>query len=393
MTKENQTPQIRNAKTAKKFFTSSLKSVFPDGRSQCRYSSGDIVSVIRNAISLNEYIETYVRNSTYIRTPSGDTVFRWIKAIELESGSHRRKGSQLHQRTSSHQGTDAITDLIDLTVRIAIANGSFQHPVNVAIDEHDEPYYGRNNRYLINAPFHKFRGTDMAYRFASLESVKNGERFTLSVMKKDPLDGIDNAMEVDILLKHAMSLGVTIGMVLMDRGYLDVGVMRKVEALNLEYMIPARDNSKVLRFRDMGMKHCDSGFSFLVISDTVSSGSESIESNLVHVIYYPDRKRHDFSFYTNVEVNEGNVRELAETYRKRWGIENGYLEKKEAKERTHSPEMGVRYFLFFLSVLLYNMWMLVNLLRKLSGAGWITLMDFIIAMSRGRWHIIMNDHG
>ena len=65
------------------------------------------------------------------------------------------------------------------------------------------------------------------------------------------------------------------------------------------------------------------------------------------------------------------------------GIENGYLEKKEAKGKTHSPEMGVRYFLFFLSVLLYKMWMLVNLLRKLSCAGWITLMHFITAMSRG----------
>ena len=50
----------------KKFFTSSLKSVFPDGRPQCRYSSGDIVRVIRNAVSLNEYIQTYVRNSTPI---------------------------------------------------------------------------------------------------------------------------------------------------------------------------------------------------------------------------------------------------------------------------------------------------------------------------------------
>ncbi len=280
MTKENQIPQIKNASTAKKFFSPSMRAIFPDENPQSRYSFGDIIRVIRNAVSLNEYIETYVRNSTYVRIPSGDTVFRWIKDIGSESGSHMRKGSQPHKRTSSHRGTDAITGLIDLTVRIAIANGSFSHAVNVAIDEHEEPYYGMDNRYLINAPFHKFRGTDMAYRFASLESVKNGERFTLSVIRKDPLDGIDNAMEVDILLKHAMSLGVTIGMVLMDRGYLDVGVMGKVEALNLEYMIPARDNSKVLRFKEMEMKHCHSGFSFLVISDTVSSGSESIESTL-----------------------------------------------------------------------------------------------------------------
>ena len=212
-------------------------------------------------------------------------------------------------------------------------------------------------------------------------------------MKKNQLDGIDNAMEVDLLLRHVISLGVAVRIVLMDRGYLDAGVMRKVESLHLRYIIPARDNPKVLRFREMEMKHCDSGLSFLVIRDTVSSSLESIETTFVHAISYPDRKRHDFSFYTNIDVTEGNARELAEIYRERWGIENGYLEKKDVKEKTHSPEMGVRYFLFFLSVLLYNMWMLLNLMRRLSGYSWITLMDFVIAMSRGRWHIIMNDNG
>ncbi|EQD25928.1 hypothetical protein B2A_15876, partial [mine drainage metagenome] len=51
------------------------------------------------------------------------------------------------------------------------------------------------------------------------------------------------------------------------------------------------------------------------------------------------------------------------------------------------------YFLFFLSVLLYNMWILLNLIRIMSGIAWITLMDFEIAMSRGRWKMIMNDNG
>ena len=261
-----------------------------------------------------------------------------IRDIGSESGSYIRKGSQPRKKTSSHNGIDTITGLIDLTVKIAIASSSIQHQVNVAIDEHDEPYYGMDNRYLINAPFHKFRGTDRAYRFASLEPVKNGEKSTLSVIRKDPLNGINNAMEVDLLLRHSVSLGIAINIVLMDRGYLDVGVMRKVEALNLEYVIPAKDNPKVLRFKEMEMKHCDSGFSFLVIRDNVSSGSESVESNFVHVIHYPDRKRHDFSYNTSVDVPEGNAMKLAEIYRERCDIENGYLEKKEAKEKTYSPE-------------------------------------------------------
>ena len=210
--------------------------------------------------------------------------------------------------------------LIDRTATIAIEHGAFSHPVNIAIDEHDEPYYGMDNRYLINAPFHKFRGTDKAYRFATLESVKNGERFTLSIMKKDQLDGIDNAMEVDYLLRHAISLGIDINMVLMDRGYLDAGIIRRVESLKLEYVVPAKDNPKVLKYKKMEMKYYN-GLSFLVINDTISSGKESVKTNFVHIVYYPDRKRHDFSFYTNINVNEDNVRDIAEIYRERFGVE------------------------------------------------------------------------
>ncbi len=62
------------------------------------------------------------------------------------------------------------------------------------------------------------------------------------------------------------------------------------------------------------------------------------------------------------------------------------------QSQTHSHDPG-RYFLFFLSTLLYNLWILFNFMRGIAGYGWITLMDFLISMSRGRWRNIMNDHG
>ena len=224
-------PQINNVIADKKFFSSSLKSIFPV-TPQSSYSSGDIIHVIRNAISSREYIETYVMNSNHNHIPSADTVFRRIKDIASESGSHMRSGSENMKRHTVHDGIERISMIIDSTVQIAIANNAFSHPVNVAIDDHDDPYYGIDNRYLINAPFHKFRGTNMAYRFATLESVKNGERLTLSIMKRNQLDGIDSADEVDCLIRHAMSPGIAINTVLMDRGYLNAGVMGRVNPLS-----------------------------------------------------------------------------------------------------------------------------------------------------------------
>ena len=224
-------PQINNVNAVKKFFSSSLKDIFPV-KPQSSHSSGDIIHVIRNAISSREYIETYVRNSNHNHIPSADTVFRRIKDIASESVSHKRTGSENLKRHTVHDGIEHISMIIDSTVQIAIANNAFSHPVNVAIDDHDDPYYGIDNRYLINAPFHKFRGTDMAYRFATLESVKNGERLTLSIMKRNQLDGIDSADEVDCLIRHAMSPGIAINTALMDRGYLNAGVMGRVNPLS-----------------------------------------------------------------------------------------------------------------------------------------------------------------
>ena len=139
MHKNNTIPRINNIKDVKKFFSSSLKGLFSQNiKPQYRYGSGDIIRVIRNAISSKEYIETYVRNSIRNNIPSADTVFRGIKDIASESGSHRRSGSENYKRHTVHAGIEQISVLIDRTVQIAIEHGAFSNPVNAAIDDHDD---------------------------------------------------------------------------------------------------------------------------------------------------------------------------------------------------------------------------------------------------------------
>jgi len=112
------------------------------------------------------------------------------------------------------------------------------------------------------------------------------------------------------------------------------------------------------------------------------------------ILYIIQTKKHDFSFYTNINVNENenNVIELAELYRKRWGIENGYQERKiNIREKTHSSHMVIRYFLYLFSILIYNLWILINIIRRIYDLSHIILMDFLIAMEKGRWKRIMNN--
>ena len=53
---------------------------------------------------------------------------------------------------------------------------------------------------------------------------------------------------------------------------------------------------------------------------------------------------------------------IAEKYKKRWGIETSYRVKNELRLKTCSRKYVVRFFMFVLSVLLYNAWVLLNLL-------------------------------
>ncbi|MHB1440414.1 MAG: transposase [Cuniculiplasma sp.] len=244
-------PPFSNVKDTKEFFSSSMKIMFtPVIKKRSIYTESDISRTLRNAITHHLYIETYVRNHKTARTPSGDTMFRLLKGIASESGSHRRKGSDMGEnRKTVRTGIEKIQSLLDLILEKAISIGAFSTPVNVALDEHDQPYYGMDNRYLINVRSDEFKGTDKAYRFATLESVKKGERFTLSIMKRDQLDGIDNSKEVKTLIGHAVDLGIKINIVLMDRGYLDAGVMNDMDSMGMKYIIPAKDNHKVLKFK------------------------------------------------------------------------------------------------------------------------------------------------
>ena len=75
--------------------------------------------MIRNAIPLKVYVETYLRNNSLRVNPSSDNVFRRIANIrllgELKGGSRRLhsalgnmgRGSQAYKRISNHEGLGA----------------------------------------------------------------------------------------------------------------------------------------------------------------------------------------------------------------------------------------------------------------------------------------------
>ncbi len=160
MTTEKQLFSINNVMELKKFFHASLDSIFKENMEiQSQYRAREISLTLQNAMRNGEYVETYVRNHNSSKVPSGDTIYRRLR----ESSNFEK-----------------IDSLIEDSAEIAKSIGMFNGKVNAAIDEHDDPYYGMDNKYLINVSRNKFRGIDKVIRIASIDVVVNDERFTLA---------------------------------------------------------------------------------------------------------------------------------------------------------------------------------------------------------------------
>ena len=117
--KAQNNPPLCNVKDAKEFFSSAMKNMFtPVIKEHSIYTEGDVSGTLRNAIADHLYIETYVRNYGNKRTPSGDTMFRLLKGVASESGSHMRKGSDMNKkRKPVRTGIETIGSLLDLIVK------------------------------------------------------------------------------------------------------------------------------------------------------------------------------------------------------------------------------------------------------------------------------------
>ena len=64
-----------------------------------------------------------------------------------------------------------------------------------------------------------------------------------------------------------------------------------------------------------------------------------------------------FIFATNTHLRSERIRKL---FRRRWGIETSYRMVNKFLARTTSKLYGIRLLYFYLAILLYNLWVLLN---------------------------------
>ncbi|MDH7516917.1 MAG: hypothetical protein QHH19_01005 [Candidatus Thermoplasmatota archaeon] len=231
---------------------------------------------------------------------------------------------------------------------------------DVAIDFTEWYFYGDRGATMVvgKAPE---RGASKCYKFATINIVESGKRFTLLALPVGPFDKKEDVLR--ILLNYALER-IKIQRVYIDRGFCDSYSIKTFNSLHLKYLMPCshystvRDILKITSapsiITDFEMK--DVKFNLVIVEE---------EDNNGEIV-----KR---AFATNEQFEENDV-SLAERlfllYGKRWGIESSYRVKKQSYlPKTTSKNYLIRLFYFMFSVLLYNLWILADILIWLALFG------------------------
>lgn len=281
--------------------------------------------------------------------PDGDTHLHYIKQLDAMEIASMVNG--------------AIWQMIDAAKKYY----SLDRYVDVVIDITYVAYYGDRDEFQMATGAPSSKSYSWCYQMATISIVGEEVKFTLGMR---PLRGhIPRAVLVEQLLDIA-SEHVSIGTVYADAGFDSIGVMHAVEEAGFSYLIRKSSDDRVDRFAD-GMDHDVAVKQTHKMEKTIQGEKVTVTPTLVGV---PSDRKEDatVTFVTNLSVSDatkearGRTRRVMRRYARRWGIENSYKSIKDFLTWTTSRNTAVRVFYFGFAVILYDMWLLVDLLVQVN---------------------------
>jgi hypothetical protein len=237
-----------------------------------------------------------------------------------------------------------------------------RRPQRLAIDLTLIPYHGEH----FHDPKEVYRsqakdGTSHFHAYATAYVVLQGQRFTVAltaVAKGEPLKDV-----VQRLLKQACSVGVKPRLLLLDRGFSSVDVIRYLQAARYPFLMPV-----VIGGRKADHPKGPGGtrvFAAIKRSGwfeyTVTSGAKRTARVSICVScrnYRGQWKRHGRQalVYACWGVQPRSCAWVRETYRTRFGIESSYRQMNQARGRTSTRRPELRLLYVGIALVLRNEW-------------------------------------
>lgn len=249
---------------------------------------------------------------------------------------------------------------VNAMLRADLPQWLWQHKQEMAIDEHDEPFYGRHPELLKYACRGKAKaGTTYFYRVATLYVVRSKVPTTLAITFVRPED--TGVAIIKRLLKYAKALGLCWSCLYLDKGFCSIPIMRYLQRLHYAALIACP-----IRGKQGGTKALCKGRRSYTTEHTFASQDYGEYTATVAVVRTltssgRSRRKRKMCWLLYVQINlDLSVQQVRDRYRARFGIEVSYRQMRTAHAKTTSRNAAVRFFLIALAFILVNVWAILR---------------------------------
>lgn len=305
--------------------------------------------------------------------PSGETLLEAIKDLDLEE----------------------ITEMVNRAAARVLTRAKphieFERSAMIAIDMTYVAYYGQREELVWVQGAPEDKSYDWCHKFATASIVGDNVLFTIALLPIGDADDHDPdayrdedksyraggvvRQLVDIVEERA---NLNVYRVFADREFHAADVVDALEQRGLFYVIPARRDARIKRAIARMDEEVTVNDNYGIYGP-VKGGAWTTRAETTLVVLPPDEDHDHYQpFLTNLAVNDEigldrrQTRQRIDRYSRRGGIETAYGGIKDFAPWTTSKEYAVRLFHFGFAMLLYDMWLLVDLLVQLS----LNVVDF-----------------
>lgn len=248
-----------------------------------------------------------------------------------------------------------------------------RHCWEVAIDWHLDPYYGqphksRNEIY----PGQPKAGTTKFHAYASACIVEYGRRYTVALTWVRRHESKIKVLRR--LLARVREIGLKIRCLLLDREFFSVAVMAMLQEEKVRFLMPVklagRRPKKGRKLRGLrAIQRRPAGW----YRYTMKSGKQEVTFSVCG----------GYRRYTNPKNGKkccqkllfaawgihGSPTEIRERYRRRFGIETSYRQRRQGRIYTCTRNPHLRLFYIAVSFILRNVWVWIHHKHLAEGAG------------------------
>lgn len=228
------------------------------------------------------------------------------------------------------------------------------------IPYHGEPQHDPKEIYRGQAK----HGTSHFHAYASLYLVCHGQRFTVALTRVELGEAMKDV--VQRLLRWGRRAGIRPKLLLLDRGFYSVAVIRYLKQARVPFLMPAvargrkpADGSPATGIRAFKLRK-RGGWG----EHTLASGKQRTKVQIAVCCgnYRGQWKRHGrYAWvYAYWGFRPGSLRSVADTYRTRFGIETSYRQMNQGRIKTCTRSPLLRYLYVAIALILRNVWVWIH---------------------------------